>query len=127
MDVGAGIETQADKFGRVYWAKVKAFEPTAEKPLRVERTYRDKTHTINCYVTTQIRDEHQAGTLTIGDYVLISFIDGNPDKALRDPESPQNTVKSTSRVIAGLRAREECDLRTLFGFLVFVLVVTIGY
>ena len=28
----------------------------------------------------QIKDEHQAGTLNIGDYVMISFIDGDPEK-----------------------------------------------
>jgi hypothetical protein len=65
----------------MYWAKIKAFDAGTQKPLTVERTYKGTTHTIDCYVTTQIRDEHQTGTLTIGDYVIISFIDGDPEKA----------------------------------------------
>jgi len=68
------------RYGRIYWAKVKGFEPTAEKPLTVERTYRNTTYTLNCYVTTQVKDEYQAGTLNVGDYVIISFIDGAPEK-----------------------------------------------
>lgn len=68
------------KHGQTYWAKVKGFNVGAEKPLTVERTYRDKTYTIDCYVTTQIKDEYQAGTLQVGDFVLVSFIDGDPDK-----------------------------------------------
>jgi len=36
-------------------------------------------NTVNYYVTMQVKDEHQAGTLTIGDYVIISFIDGDPE------------------------------------------------
>jgi len=68
------------RYGRVYWAKVKGFNAAATKPLVVERTHRGATHTIDCYVTTQVKDEYQAGTLTVGDYVIISFIDGDPEK-----------------------------------------------
>ena len=69
------------RYGRIYWAKAKGFNASSERPLTVERTYRGTTYTIDCYVTTQIKDEYQAGTLTIGDYVIISFIDGDPEKA----------------------------------------------
>ena len=69
------------RYGRVYWAKVKGFNAAATKPLTVERTHRGTTYTIECYVTTQVKDGYQAGTLNVGDYVIISFIDGDPEKA----------------------------------------------
>jgi len=82
IDIGAGIETTTDKFGRTYWAKVVSFAASAEKPLKVSRAYKGQEITIGCYVTERIRELNEAGKLAAGDFVLVQFVDGDPDKPI---------------------------------------------
>jgi len=82
IDIGAGVETQTDKYGRTYWAKVWAFKAAAERPLTVGRIYKGREVEIECYVTERIRELYQAGKLAVDDYVLVQFVDGDPDKPI---------------------------------------------
>lgn len=65
-----------------YWAKVKAFDTGAEKPMTVERTIDDTTYTVDVYVTERVKDLYQDGTLVVGDFVLIVFVDGQYSKRI---------------------------------------------
>jgi len=80
IDIGAGIETVTDKHGRAYWAKVRSFNAGAAKPLTVGRIYRGTEIVIDCYVAERIRELYQAGKLAVDDYVIVQFVDGDPDK-----------------------------------------------
>jgi len=82
IDIGAGIETPTDRYGRTYWAKVVSFSAGAEKPLKVSRTYRGQEITIDCYATERVRELNATGKLAAGDIVLVQFVDGDPDKPI---------------------------------------------
>ena len=71
-----------DKYQAVYWARVRAFSTTAVKPLKVGRIYKGTEIEIDCYVTERIRELYQAGKLAVDDYVLVQFVDGDPNKPL---------------------------------------------
>ena len=80
IDIGAKIETPIDKYAKAYWARVRSFNTGTEKPLRVGRIYKGAEIEIDCYVTERIRELYQAGKLAVDDYVLVMFVDGDPEK-----------------------------------------------
>jgi len=69
-------------YGRTYWAKVKAFSVGTEKPLKVGRDFKGAEVEIDCYVTQRIAELYQAGKLAAGDFVLVQFVDGDPDNPI---------------------------------------------
>lgn len=60
-------------------AKLKAVDTALAKPATVTRKYQGQLYDVNCLVTESIKDMYVAGTLQIGDYVLVSFIDEIPE------------------------------------------------
>ena len=82
IDIGVGIETPTDKHAKTYWAKVRSFNAGSVRPLRVGRIYRGQEVETNCYVTERIRELYQAGKLVADDYVLLQFVDGDPEKSI---------------------------------------------
>ena len=75
-------EEKSIEYDRAYWVKVRSFDMNAEKPLRVGRIHKNQEVETNCYVTERIRELYQAGKLAVGDFVLIQFVDGDPDKPI---------------------------------------------
>ena len=73
---------QPISYDGIYWAKVQAFTASATKPLKIGRIYKGVETQIDCYVTERIRELYQAGKLTAGDFVLVQFVDGDPDKPI---------------------------------------------
>lgn len=65
-----------------HWAIVEAINPALAKPLRARRTWEGHEYTFNCYVATEIVDLWQAGRLGIGDFVIVDFVDEDPDLPL---------------------------------------------
>jgi len=63
-------------------AKVVNFQTSNEKPLVVSRIWKRQERTVSCYVTEQLKDLYLAGTLVVGDFVTVDFIEGDIDKPL---------------------------------------------
>ena len=61
-------------------AKVVSLDPQADRPLTVARPWEDHQVPIPCYVTQDLVDAFQAGTLSIGDFVFVVFADNDLDK-----------------------------------------------
>jgi len=66
----------------LYWARVDGIDPSQEKPIQVTRHWRGHTVQFRCYVTQDPVDAYQARKLSIGDYVLVVFVDQDRDKPL---------------------------------------------
>jgi len=80
IDLNPAYKPPAPK--ATYWARIAAFSPSADQPLRIRRTYRGHTYDAWAYVTQDIVDAYQAGNLSIGDYVLVLFVDHDPNKLI---------------------------------------------
>ena len=80
MEASGGVV--AEQYEKIYWAKVRSFSAGSVRPLRVGRIYRGQEVETNCYVTERIRELYQAGKLAVDDYVLVQFVDGDPDKPI---------------------------------------------
>lgn len=65
-----------------HWAVIVSIEPANEKPLRVRRLWGGEEYQLNCYVTEAIKDQYLAGDIAIGDYVLVEFLDDDPNRTL---------------------------------------------
>lgn len=65
-----------------HWAVVNAFNAGQAKPLNVTRNWCGHNVELDCYVTQDVVDAYQGGNLSIGDYVLVDFVDGDLDKPL---------------------------------------------
>ena len=63
------------------WAILQAVNVSAVKPATVSRTWEGTDYTIDCYITQNVKDEWLASNIAIGDYVLIEYLDQDPDKA----------------------------------------------
>ena len=63
------------------WAILTAVNVTAVKPATVRRTWEGTDYVFDCYITQHVRDEWLAGNIAIGDYVLIEYLDQDPNKA----------------------------------------------
>jgi len=63
-------------------AKVSGFQPASDKPLVVSRIWKGQERIVSCYVTEQLKDLYLAGTLVVGDFVTVDFIEGDIDKPL---------------------------------------------
>ena len=63
------------------WAILDAVNVAAVKPATVRRTWEGKDYTLDCYITQNVKDEWLAGNIVIGDYVLVEYLDRDPDKA----------------------------------------------
>jgi hypothetical protein len=76
---GVDMATHPDysHVGTLHVAKVIGFTPGTRRPLQVTYTHKKKDHTFNCYVTEQIKSLYLANNLSVGDIVLLSFVDGN--------------------------------------------------
>ena len=66
----------------LYWAQVDGIDPSKQKPLQVTRHWRGHTVQFRCYVTQDLVDAWQAGKLSVGDYVLVVFVDQDRGKPL---------------------------------------------
>lgn len=65
-----------------HWAVIDSFQPTEEKPMRVKRVWNGREYLVDCYVTETIKDQYLAGDIVVGDFVLVEFLDDNPDRAV---------------------------------------------
>ena len=63
------------------WAILQAVNVAAVKPATVRRTWEGTDYTLDCYITQHVRDEWIAGHIAIGDYVLVEYLDQDPNKA----------------------------------------------
>ncbi len=64
-----------------HWAIVDSINLGSEKPARVRRTWEGTEYTVNCYVTESVKDQYQVGDVMVGDYVLVEFLDDDPNRA----------------------------------------------
>jgi len=62
--------------------KITAFQPGNPKPLVVTITYRNVDFSRSCYVTQDVADAYVAGTLHVGDWVIVDFLEGHEDKPI---------------------------------------------
>ena len=62
------------------WARIDSFRPSETKPLRVKRTWNGREYTVDCFVTEAVKDQYLAGDIAFGDFVLVHFLEGGPDK-----------------------------------------------
>jgi hypothetical protein len=60
-------------------AKLVAVNATETKPATVMRRYWGENYTVNCLVTDTIKQMWLDEKLKVGDYVLVSFLEENPD------------------------------------------------
>lgn len=65
-----------------HWAIIKSFNIGQEKPVRVKRTWDGKEYSVDCYVSEAVKDQYQSGDILIADYVLVEFLDGDPNRAV---------------------------------------------
>ena len=64
------------------YAIIEEFNASAEKPLKVKRTLAGTEYHIWCYVSEEVKDAYVAGTLQIGDIVIVIFVDRDINKPL---------------------------------------------
>ena len=76
---GVDMATHPDysHVGTLHVARVAGFTPSARRPLQVVYTHKKEEHTFSCFVTEQIKSLYIADKLSVGDIVLLSFVDGN--------------------------------------------------
>lgn len=65
-----------------HWAVIDSINLGSEKPVRVKRTWEGMEYTVNCYATESVKDQYQAGNIVVGDYVMVEFLDDDPDRAV---------------------------------------------
>ena len=63
------------------WAILEAVNVTGVKPATVRRTWEGTDYVLDCYITQHVKDEWLAGNIAIGDYVLVEYLDQDPNKA----------------------------------------------
>ena len=63
------------------WAILEAVNVTAVKPATVRRTWKGTDYVLDCYITQHVKDAWLAGNIAIGDYVLVEYLDQDPNKA----------------------------------------------
>ena len=66
----------------LYWAQVDSIDPSRRKPIQVTRHWRGHTVQFRCYVTQDLVDAYRAGNLSVGDYVLVVFVDQDKGRPL---------------------------------------------
>jgi len=64
-----------------HWAIIDSFSIGREKPVRVTRTWEGKEYQVDCYVTESVKDQFQASDIAVGDYVMVEFLDDDPNRA----------------------------------------------
>ena len=62
----------------VYWVQVEAMDPAQPKPVRVRRG----AVSLDAYASLRVTELYQAGKLSVGDVVLLAFIDGDEAKPI---------------------------------------------
>lgn len=65
-----------------HWAIVDSFNTGEEKPMRVKRTIGGYEYQVDCYVTETVKDQYLAGDVAVGDFVLVHFLDDDPNRAV---------------------------------------------
>lgn len=60
-------------------ARLKAINPSLAKPATVTRRFNGVNFDINCFVSQTVVELYQLGKISIGDYVIVSFIDETPN------------------------------------------------
>ena len=65
-----------------HWARVGSFDIGQEKPIRVTRVWDEKEYSVNCFVTEAVKDQYLSGDISIGDYVLVEFLEDRADRAV---------------------------------------------
>ena len=65
-----------------HWAIVDSFNADTDRPLRVRRTWRGYEYEVDCYVTQTIKDQYLVGKITVGDLVLVEFLEDKADRAI---------------------------------------------
>lgn len=64
-----------------FFARIDSIHPANEKPLAVKRTFQGTEYTINCYVTRTVKEGLEAGKITVGNIVLVVFVDAKITQA----------------------------------------------
>ena len=80
----------ADAPAASHWAQIDSFNVAAKRPLSVTRNWKGHAISLDCYVTQDIADAFRDGKLSVGDYVIVEFMDGNTDL----PVAVQKVFKS---------------------------------
>lgn len=73
-----------------HWARIESFSVGTKKPLNVIRSWKGHTIRLACYVTQDIVEAFQSDRLSVGDYVIVEFMDGSLDS----PVAVQKIFKS---------------------------------
>ena len=55
--------------------RITEIDPSKAKPATIKRMWEGREFTYNCLVTQDIRDQYAEGKISIGDYVLVHFLD----------------------------------------------------
>jgi len=63
-------------------AQVVGFSPGAVRPLTIRRDCHGRWRQFDAFVSEDLKDQYLAGTLQVGDWVHVDFIEGNLDRAL---------------------------------------------
>ena len=72
--------TAADLPHSQHIGKLTAVNPALAKPATVTRKWHGMTFDIQCLASQSVVDMWSAGTLNVGDYVIVSFIDEHPSE-----------------------------------------------
>lgn len=71
--------TAADLPHSEHIAKLIAVNATASRPATIRRRYMGVDYDIKCLVSQTVRDQYVAGTIQLGDFVVVSFIEEIPN------------------------------------------------
>ena len=61
---------------------VQSIDPTKVKPSTIVVNQSGNDYSFECYVSESVKDQYLQGDITVGDYVLVEFIDDDADKAV---------------------------------------------
>jgi len=63
--------------------KLIAVDTSRKKPATVRRRFLGKNYDVQCLVSDPVKDQYVAGTIQLGDYVAVDFIDEIPNTVER--------------------------------------------
>lgn len=61
---------------------IDAIDPIKARPVRVKRVWEGRDYFYNCFATESVKDQYVAGDVKIGDYVIVHFLEDDPDRAI---------------------------------------------
>ena len=58
-----------------YLGSIEAIDPSKARPVSIKRMWRNKAYHYDCFVTETVKDQYLAGSIAVGDYVLVHYDD----------------------------------------------------